>query len=66
VAAPVPGRHLEGQRPGDLRALWGVFFTVVAVSASRTGRRVGGNFFAVLAGADPAFAIQLLMRFYNK
>jgi len=44
----------------------GVFFSVVAVSAWRTGRRVGGIFFAVLAGADLAFAIQFLLRFYNK
>ena len=44
----------------------GVFFTVVAVAAWRTGRRVGGMFLAVLAGVDFALAIQFLMRFYNK
>jgi hypothetical protein len=44
----------------------GVFFTVVAVAAWRTGKRVGGTFLAVLAGVDFALAIQFLMRFYNK
>ena len=44
----------------------GVFFTVVAVSAWRTGRRVGGIFFAVVAGIDLALAIELLTRFYVK
>ena len=43
-----------------------VFFTVVAVSAWRTGRRVGGIFFAMLAGAGLAFAIKFLMRLYVK
>ena len=42
----------------------GVFFTVVAVSAWRTGRRVGGTFLAVLAGIDLALAIESLTRFY--
>jgi hypothetical protein len=44
----------------------GVFFTVVAVSAWRTGRRVGGTFLAVVAGIDLALAIELLTRFYVK
>ena len=44
----------------------GVFFTVVAVSAWRTGRRVGGMFLAVVAGIDLALAIELLTRFYVK
>ena len=42
------------------------FFTVVAVAAWRTGRRVGGLFLAVLAGINLALAIELLMRFYKK
>ena len=44
----------------------GVFFTVVAVSAWRTGRRVGGMFLAVVAGIDLALAIKSLTRFYVK
>ena len=44
----------------------GVFFTVFAVAAWKTGRRVGAMFLAVLAGVDIALAIQFLMRFYVK
>ena len=44
----------------------GVFFTVVAVAAWRTGRRVGGMFLAVLAGVNLALAIELLTRFYKR
>ena len=43
----------------------GAFFTVFAVAAWKTGRRVGAMFLAVLAGMDLALAIQFLMRFYN-
>ena len=43
----------------------GAFFTVFAVAAGKTGRRVGAMFLAVLAGMDLALAIQFLMRFYN-
>jgi len=44
----------------------GVFFTVFAVAAWRTGRRAGGMFLAVLAGINFALAIDFLMRFYKK
>jgi hypothetical protein len=44
----------------------GVFFTVFAVAAWKTSRRVGTMFLAVLAGVDLALAIQFLMRFYNR
>lgn len=44
----------------------GVFFTVFAVAAWKTGRRVGAMFLAMLAGVDLALAIQFLMRFYVK
>ena len=44
----------------------GVFFTVFAVAAWKTGRRVGAMFLAMLAGVDLALAIQFLMRFYAK
>lgn len=44
----------------------GVFFTVFAVAAWTTRRRVGAMFLAVLAGIDIALAIQFLMRFYDR
>ena len=44
----------------------GVFFTVFAVAAWKTGRRAGAMFLAVLAGIDIALAIEFLMRFYDK
>jgi len=44
----------------------GFFFTVVAVAAWRTGRRVGGMVLAVLAGINLALAIELLTRFYKR
>jgi hypothetical protein len=44
----------------------GVFFTVFAVAAWKTGRRVGAMFLAVLSGVDIALAIQFLMRFHVK
>jgi len=43
----------------------GVFFTVFAVAAWKTGRRVGAMFLAVLAGIDIALAIEFLTRFYK-
>jgi hypothetical protein len=43
----------------------GVFFTVFAVAAWKTGRRVGAMFLAVLAGIDIALAIEFLSRFYK-
>ena len=43
----------------------GVFFTVFAVAAWQTGRRVGALFLAVLAGLDIAMAIEFLRRFYK-
>ena len=38
----------------------GVFFTLVSVRAWAVGRRAGAVLFAVLAGADFAFAVALL------
>jgi hypothetical protein len=40
----------------------GVMFTLVAVAAWTTGRRVGAVVLAVIAGVDLAFAIALLTR----
>jgi len=44
----------------------GVFFTVFAVIAWTTGKRIAAMALAVLAGIDIALAVQLLQRFYSK
>jgi len=44
----------------------GVFFTVFAVLAWTTGKRIAAMALAVLAGIDIALAVQLLQRFYSK
>jgi hypothetical protein len=40
----------------------GVFFTLLSVAAWSGGRRLGSLLFAVVAGADFAFAIALFLR----
>ena len=44
----------------------GVFFTVFAVLAWTTGKRIAAMALAVLAGIDIALAVQLQQRFYSK
>ena len=44
----------------------GVFFTVFAVIAWTTGKRIAAMALAVLAGIDIALAVQLQQRFYSK
>jgi hypothetical protein len=64
-----PSPHGDGLRSNVLAIFMlygGVFFTVVAVAAWTTGRRVGGMFLAMLAGINVALAIELLMRFFKK
>jgi hypothetical protein len=40
----------------------GIFFTLLSVAAWTGGRRLGSLLFAVVAGADFAFAVALLLR----
>ncbi len=46
--------------------LGGVFFTIFAVAAWTTGRRVGALLLAMLAGINLAMAIEFLRRFYER
>ena len=43
----------------------GVFFTLLSVAAWTRGRRLGSLFFAVVAGADFAFAVALFLEAYG-
>ena len=43
-----------------------MFFTVFAVFAWTTGKRITAMTLAVLAGIDVALAVQLLQRYYSK
>ena len=40
----------------------GIFFTLLSVAAWTGGRRLGALLFAVMAGADFAFAVALFVR----